>query len=71
MAARKASRVIPCETLARDLAALLRDPEALKKLGLAAREFIDENRGALQKTLEEINRILNDGAEDSRQPSLS
>jgi 3-deoxy-D-manno-octulosonic-acid transferase len=71
MAAKKASRVIPNETLARDLAALLRDPEELKKLGLAAREFIDENRGALQKTLEEINRILDAGAEDSRQPSLS
>ena len=58
MAARQASRVIPAESLLAELQELLGNPRELQKLGAAGKAFIDENRGALKKTLEEIWLVL-------------
>ena len=74
MAARGASRVIPAASLPDDLKELLGNPGELQKLGSAGKIFIDANRGALRKTLEEITRVLDENASktgSSRSPAGS
>ena len=74
MAARGASRVIPAASLPDDLKELLGNPGELQKLGSAGKSFIDANRGALRKTLEEITRVLDENASktgSSRSPAGS
>ena len=51
-------RVIQAEDLTRQVLALFSDDEGRKRMGLLARQVVEQNQGALQRTLEAIDQLL-------------
>ncbi len=51
-------RVLQAEDLTRQVVALFSDDEERKRMGRLAREVVEQNQGALQQTLEAIDRLL-------------
>jgi len=57
--------------MAVQMARLLKDRSAARAVGDAARSVVEENRGALQRSLEEISRILDRVGSPSADSSAS
>jgi 3-deoxy-D-manno-octulosonic-acid transferase len=51
-------RVLQAEDLRRQVLALFSDDEERQRMGRSAREVVEQNQGALQRTLEAIDRLL-------------
>jgi 3-deoxy-D-manno-octulosonic-acid transferase len=51
-------RVLHGEDLTRQVLALFSDDEERKRMGRSARQVVEQNQGALQQTLEAIDRLL-------------
>jgi 3-deoxy-D-manno-octulosonic-acid transferase len=51
-------RVLQAEDLTRQVLALFSDDEARERMGRSARQVVEQNQGALQQTLEAIDRLL-------------
>ena len=51
-------RVLHAEDLTRQVLALFSDDEERKRMGRSARQVVEQNQGALQRTLEAIDRLL-------------
>ncbi|HXR09695.1 MAG TPA: hypothetical protein VN792_02905, partial [Candidatus Acidoferrales bacterium] len=58
LAAGAAIQVKNSEELSAAWAGLLREPERAARIGTCARELVDRNRGATQRVLEHIERVL-------------
>jgi 3-deoxy-D-manno-octulosonic-acid transferase len=58
LAARAAIQVKSSEELGAAWAGLLREPERAARMGICARELVDQNRGATQRVLEHIERVI-------------
>jgi 3-deoxy-D-manno-octulosonic-acid transferase len=51
-------RVLNAEDVTRQVLALFSDGEERERMGRSARQVVEENQGALQQTLEAIDRLL-------------
>jgi 3-deoxy-D-manno-octulosonic-acid transferase len=51
-------RVLQAEDLTRQVLALFSDDEERERMGRSARQMVEQNQGALQQTLEAIDRLL-------------
>ena len=51
-------RVLHAEDLTREVLALFADDEERERMGRSARQVVEQNQGALQRTLEAIDRLL-------------
>jgi len=51
-------RVLQAEDLTRQVLALFSDDEERERMGRSARQVVEQNQGALQQTLEAIDRLL-------------
>jgi 3-deoxy-D-manno-octulosonic-acid transferase len=58
LAAHAAIQVKSSEELGAAWAGLLREPERAARMGTCARELVDQNRGATQRVLEHIERVI-------------
>jgi 3-deoxy-D-manno-octulosonic-acid transferase len=58
LAARAAIQVKSSEELGAAWAGLLREPERAARMGTCARELVEQNRGATQRVLERIERVI-------------
>ncbi|MGH7220458.1 MAG: hypothetical protein ACREI1_09030, partial [Nitrospiraceae bacterium] len=51
-------RVLQAEDLTRQVLALFSDDKERERMGRSARQVVEQNQGALQQTLEAIDRLL-------------
>ena len=51
-------RVLEAEDLTQQVLALFSDGEERERMGCSARQVVEQNQGALQRTLEAIDRLL-------------
>ena len=51
-------RVLQADDLTKQVLALFSDDEGRKRMGLSARQVVEQNQGALQRTLEAIDQLL-------------
>jgi 3-deoxy-D-manno-octulosonic-acid transferase len=56
--ARGGRRVLQAEDLTRQVLALFSDNKGRERMGRSARQVVEQNQGALQQTLEAIDRLL-------------
>jgi len=63
-----ARRVLQAEDLTRQVVVLFSDEEERKRMGRLAREVVEQNQGALQQTLEAIDKLLTPQQDPSGSP---